>query len=136
MTAGQQRHQDFVDGVPLTDNAPTNLLAQIGERRDELLFVAGQHPAHHRAVRSAGRVYHYTASEMLVKLKSRALMAGITMSPPPSVPASRCVGPMASMLLSMKRGDSLKRKFRTAFLILPFSMRSTPSRVSPVNSAV
>jgi hypothetical protein len=35
-------------------------------------------------------------------------------------------------LLSMNRGESLKRKFFTALVIFPFSMRKVPSRVSPV----
>jgi len=32
----------------------------------------------------------------------------------------------------MKRGESLNRKFFTALLIFPFSMRNVPSRVRPV----
>src|SRR6476661_145677 len=76
--------------------------------------------------------YLYTASERLVKLKSFTLMVGITISPPCSVPASRTDGPSISRLFSMNNGDSLKRKLRTAFVTLPFSIRNVPSRVSPV----
>src|SRR5262249_16392587 len=61
----------------------------------------------------------HTASDKLVKLKSCTLMAGMTTSPPASVPATRSARPSPSRLLSMKSGDSLKRKFFTAFDSLP-----------------
>src|SRR5688500_3785865 len=77
-----------------------------------------------------------TASDNDVKLKSFTFSAGITMAPPPSVPARRIDGPIASMLFSMNSGDSLKRKFLIAFEILPFSIRKVPSRVRPVNRIV
>ena len=53
----------------------------------------------------------YTASERLVKLKSRTLIDGITIAPPCSVPARRSAFPSASKLLSMNNGDSLNLKF-------------------------
>ena len=34
--------------------------------------------------------------------------------------------------LSRNSGDSLKRRFFTAFVILPFSIKNVPSRVRPV----
>src|SRR5512143_966638 len=77
-----------------------------------------------------------TASERLVKLKSRTLMAGITTSPPDSVPATRTARPRASRLFSMNNGDSLNRMFLTAFVTFPFSIKKVPSRVSPVYKTV
>jgi len=56
----------------------------------------------------------YTASERLVKLKSRTLIDGITIDPPCSVPARRSAFPSVSKLLSMNNGDSLNRKFCAA----------------------
>jgi hypothetical protein len=67
-----------------------------------------------------------------VKLKSRTFRYGITMLPPPSAPAARTAGPIDSMLLRMKSGDSLKRKFRSERVSRPFSIRNVPSRVRPV----
>ena len=65
VSAGEQRHEDFVDRVPLADNASTDLLTQLQQVGDELfLFVR------HRAFGNAPRRLHYTASERLVKLKS------------------------------------------------------------------
>src|SRR6266513_788857 len=71
----------------------------------------------------------YTASERLVKLKSLTLIGGTTTAPPASVPANRTGLPIASKLFSMKSGESLNRKFFTAFEIFPFSIRNVPSRV-------
>src|SRR3954468_12145123 len=77
-----------------------------------------------------------TASDKLVKLKSFALIGGITTGPPCSVPPSRTAGAIASMLASRKSGDSLKRKFLIALVIFPFSIRNVPSRVRPVKRIV
>jgi len=82
------------------------------------------------------RLDDYTASDRLVKLKSFALIAGITTAPPPSEPAMRTAGLRASRFDSRNSGDSLNRKFLIAFETLPFSMRNVPSRVSPVNRIV
>src|SRR5215218_7166057 len=76
--------------------------------------------------------FDQTASESDVKLKSFTLIGGTTTAPPASVPARRTAGPIASRLFSMKSGESLNRKFLTAFEIFPFSIRNVPSRVSPV----
>ena len=65
----------------------------------------------------------YTASERLVKLKSRTLIAGIATAPPASVPANRSTGPSISRLFNMNSGDSLNRKFEIAREILPCSIR-------------
>src|SRR5712671_4697641 len=78
----------------------------------------------------------YTASDKLVKLKSFALIVGITTGPPCSVPPIRTAGPSASRLLRRKSGDSLKRKFLIDLEIFPFSIRNVPSRVRPVNRIV
>ena len=43
---------------------------------------------------------------------------------------------IASTFLSIVIGDSLKRKFVTGRVILPFSIRNTPSRVRPVTRIV
>src|SRR4051812_45569396 len=75
---------------------------------------------------------YYTASDSEVKLNSFTLIGGTTTAPPASVPARRTAGPIASRLLSMNSGESLKRKFLIAFEIFPFSMRNVPSRVRPV----
>src|SRR5712675_999858 len=80
--------------------------------------------------------FRYTASDKLVKLKSFALIVGITTGPPCSVPPIRTAGPSASRLLSRKSGDSLKRKFLIDLEIFPFSIRNVPSRVRPVNRIV
>src|SRR5678815_3193566 len=66
-----------------------------------------------------------TASDSEVKLKSFTLIGGTTTAPPASVPARRTAGPIASRLFSMKRGESLKRKFLMAFEIFPFSVSYT-----------
>ncbi len=58
----------------------------------------------------------YTASERLVKVKSRRTIGGIML------PLARSGFPSASMLLSMMTGLSLKRMFLMAYLIAPFSM--------------
>src|SRR4051812_32073558 len=81
----------------------------------------------------------YTASDRLVNEKSRALMAGAkTGKPAPkrSEPVMRMLGDMASMLLSILTGVSLKRKFLMAYLSRPCSIRNVPSRVKPVNRTV
>src|SRR4051812_48825502 len=80
-----------------------------------------------------------TASDKLVNEKSRALMAGAsTGNPAPkrSEPVMRMLGDMASMLLSILTGVSLKRKFLIAYFRRPCSMRNVPSRVRPVNRTV
>src|SRR5437867_12093709 len=59
----------------------------------------------------------YTASDKLVKLKSFTLIGGTTTAPPASVPANRTGLPIASKLFSINNGESLKRKFLTAFEI-------------------
>ncbi len=58
----------------------------------------------------------YTASDKLVKVKSLIFIGGTRLPP------MRCGLPKASRLLSMMTGLSLKRKFFTGCLILPFSM--------------
>ena len=58
----------------------------------------------------------YTASDRLVNVKSRILSGGT------KFPFNRTGLPMASRLLSMMMGLSLKRKFFTGNLIWPFSM--------------
>src|SRR6185503_1741409 len=136
MTAGEQRHQDLVDGVALPHDPSAHLRPQLTQSGDQLFFVVRPHSSNDRTVGGTARRLHYTASDRLVKLKSRAFTVGMTTSPPPSVPANRMAGPIASMLLSMNSGESLKRKLRTAFVTLPFSMRKTPSRVRPVYIAV
>ena len=84
---------------------------------------------------SRNRVFRgpvYTASDRLVKLKSRTFKDGIAIAPPCSVPARRSDLPSASKLFSMNSGDSLNRMFCTLFEILPFSIKNVPSRVNPV----
>jgi hypothetical protein len=51
---------------------------------------------------------------------------------PDSDALTRIARPIASRFLSMTIGLSLKRKFFTGWLILPFSIRNVPSRVRPV----
>ena len=58
----------------------------------------------------------YTASDKLVKVKSRILSGGTRL------PLSRTGLPSASKLFSMMTGLSLKRKFFTGNLMAPFSM--------------
>jgi hypothetical protein len=63
------------------------------------------------------------------------LIGGTTMAAPTSLDSdalTRIARPIASRLLSMTIGLSLKRKFLTGWLILPFSIRNVPSRVRPV----
>src|SRR6516162_3420147 len=77
----------------------------------------------------------YTASLMDWKLKSRVLIGGTTMAAPMSPDSdalTRIARPIASRFLSMAIGLSLKRKFLTGWLILPFSIKKVPSRVRPV----
>lgn len=69
-----------------------------------------------------------TASEMLAKLKSRTRNAGSTC--PVRVRSAR---PISSILLTMISGLSFQRKFFTARVIFPFSIRNVPSRVRPVS---
>ena len=45
---------------------------------------------------------------------------------------TRAGAPSSSRLLSTNKGDSVKRKFFTAFVTVPFSISHNPSRVSPV----
>ena len=52
--------------------------------------------------------------------------------PPSSLALTRTGVPSASRLFSMKTGESLNRKFLTARVIFPFSIRKVPSRVRPV----
>ena len=69
------------------------------------------------------------------KLEARVLIGGTTMAAPMSPDSdalTRIARPIASRLLSMTIGLSLKRKFFTGLLILPFSIRKVPSRVRPV----
>ena len=44
--------------------------------------------------------------------------------------------PISSILFSMNNGLSFHRKFFTAAVILPFSIRNVPSRVRPVSITV
>src|SRR5687768_14963343 len=97
---------------------------------------AADPPVDRRVWRVCGPPTLYTASDRLVKLKSRTLSGGITTAPPASVPATRIGRPSISRLLSMNSGDSLKRRLRIALAIFPFSMRKVPSRVRPVYSTV
>src|SRR5947207_4183189 len=81
----------------------------------------------------------YTASDKLVNEKSRTLSAGASTglpAPTRSEPMMRSGGDMASTLLSILTGVSLKRKFLIAYLSRPCSMRNVPSRVKPVKRTV
>ena len=60
--------------------------------------------------------FFYTASDKLVKVKSRIFIGGT------KLPPRRTGLPSASRLLSIITGLSLKRKFFTGNLIFPFSM--------------
>jgi len=76
-----------------------------------------------------------TASLKLVKLKSLTFSGGTITAcpgPPSSLALTRTGVPSASRLFNMKTGESLNRKFFTARVIFPFSIRKVPSRVSPV----
>jgi len=72
-----------------------------------------------------------TASEIEVKLNSFATSAGATREAPSS-PRMRVALPIFTAFWSKCNGPSLNRKFITGSVILPFSMRNKPSRVSPV----
>ena len=79
---------------------------------------------------------HYTASDALVKEKSRTLSAGASTglpAPNRSEPVILSDGDIASMLLRTLTGVSLKRKFLIADLSRPCSIRKVPSRVRPVS---
>ena len=76
-----------------------------------------------------------TASETLVKLKSVVIRAGAMFEPVSSfVTRIGCVNFVVRC--STSAGLSFHRKFVTGSVTLPFSMRKTPSRVSPVNCQV
>src|SRR5438067_13860444 len=70
----------------------------------------------------AYRNYSYTASDTLVKLKSRALMPGTTL--PPTSTGRLSISTLASTLA----GLSFQRKFIIGYAILPFSTMNKPSR--------
>ena len=77
----------------------------------------------------------YIASLKLVKLKSRTFNGGTMIGvpgPSDSLAFTRSGRPSPSTLFSMKMGDSLNRRFFTARVTFPCSIRNVPSRVSPV----
>src|SRR5688500_5523348 len=78
----------------------------------------------------AVRTYH-TASDSDVKFQSRTRRLGTTR--PASTLSAR---PSSSILFSMNSGLSFQRKFLSGRVILPFSIRKVPSRVSPVTITV
>src|SRR5688572_13493297 len=81
---------------------------------------------HSRAVQSS-----HTAADTLAMWKSSVKIAGTRITGPRAgTRAVSCVHAFA--LARTAAGDSLKRKLLMGPLMTPFSMRKTPSRVSPV----
>jgi glycine/D-amino acid oxidase-like deaminating enzyme len=83
-----------------------------------------------RFAKQAGRAVRQTASDLLVKVNSRDLIAGTTIRP------AGTAAVIPSTFASITRGLSLKRRLVAGWVIFPFSIRNRPSRVRPVSCKV